>query len=274
MTTATDYTIDELISVCIARQIHDGEVVAQGLATPLVAAGYILAKLTHAPGLFFASAIGQGVCDDYAPLGVATIESFWLDKAIATFGFGRVATEILPTLAPKEFFRPAQVDSRGNFNNIAFGKDYAKPRMRLPGTGGIPDVSTYATHTHLYVPRHSRITFTEPLDFISGLGHVPDRPHGTGPVYLVTDFGQFDWANGRMRLTTLHPGVDLDTVRRKTGFTLDIAPDLSETEPPTVEEVHLLRHQIDPLGVRRLELLGGQSRKDALREILAAEGAL
>ena len=35
-----DYTIDELISVCIARQISDGEVVAQGIATPLVAAGH------------------------------------------------------------------------------------------------------------------------------------------------------------------------------------------------------------------------------------------
>ena len=33
------YTIAELISVCIARQVRDGEILAQGLATPLVAAG-------------------------------------------------------------------------------------------------------------------------------------------------------------------------------------------------------------------------------------------
>ena len=46
------------------------------------------------------------------------------------------------------------------------------------------------------------------------------------------------------------------------------------TRPPSKEELRLLRSEIDPLGVRRLELLGGTARKDVLREILAAEGAL
>ena len=44
---ATDYTIDELISVCIARQVTGGDVLAQGIATPLVMAGYLLAKHNH-----------------------------------------------------------------------------------------------------------------------------------------------------------------------------------------------------------------------------------
>ncbi|TEU13883.1 MAG: hypothetical protein E3J21_17395 [Anaerolineales bacterium] len=66
----TDYTIDELICVYIARQIEDGEVVAQGIATPLVAAGYILAKLTHAPNVAFVSAIGNSICYDWAPLSL------------------------------------------------------------------------------------------------------------------------------------------------------------------------------------------------------------
>ena len=51
----TDFAVDELISVCIARQINDGDMVAQGIATPLVAAGYILAKCTHAPNVMFAT---------------------------------------------------------------------------------------------------------------------------------------------------------------------------------------------------------------------------
>ncbi len=55
MTTSTDYTIDELISVCIARQIVNGETVVQGIATPLVMAGVILAKLTHAPDSWLAA---------------------------------------------------------------------------------------------------------------------------------------------------------------------------------------------------------------------------
>lgn len=267
----TDFTIDELISVCIARQITDGEVVAQGIATPLVAAGYLLAKCTHAPNLLFASAIGQGVCQDWAPLGLARVEAFWLDKALLSVGFARAVTEVLPRLRPLEFFRPAQIDAQGNFNNISIGADYRRPRLRLPGTGGIPDVTTYEEHVCLYVPRHSRVTFVPKVDFVAGLGHVAHRTHGAGPRYLVTDLGQFDFAGGHLRLTSLHPGETVRRVQAKTGFPLEVAPDLGETPPPTADEVRLLREAIDPLGVRRLELLGGTAKRDALREILARE---
>lgn len=271
---ATDYTIDELICVCIARQLEDGETVAQGLATPLVVAGFLLAKLTHAPNLRFASAIGQSICEDWAPLGLANIEELWLGKALMGGGFIRAATEALPRFAPKEFFRPAQIDAQGNFNNIAFGTDYSKPRMRLPGTGGIPDVTTYSDHVYIYVPRHSRVTFVEQVDFVSGLGHVAGRERGQGPVYCITDLGQFDWANGRMHLTTYHRGATVGRIQRKTGFELEIAADVHETPPPGEEDVRLLREEIDPLGIRKLETLGGQARKDLIREILTKEGAL
>lgn len=266
-----DYSVDEVMCACIARRITDGEMVAQGIATPLVAAGYLLAKLTHAPNLLFASAIGQGVCRDWAPLGLARIEALWLDKALATGGFARAVTEILPRLRPLEFFRPAQVDAAGNFNNFALGRDYAHPRLRLPGAGGIPDVTTYEDRVSLYVPRHSRVTFVPQVDFVSGLGHVAHRTHGAGPVYLVSDLGQFDFSEGRLRLTSLHPGVSLRQVHAKTGFELAVAPDLAETSPPTPEDLRLLRDVIDPLGVRRLEFLGGSARRDALREILIRE---
>jgi acyl CoA:acetate/3-ketoacid CoA transferase beta subunit len=271
---AADHTVDELISVCIARQLEDGEVVAQGLATPLVAAGYLLAKLTHAPNLRFASAIGQAICEDWAPLGLATIEELWLGKALMGRGFASAAVEALPGLAPKEFFRPAQIDARGNFNNVAFGEDYHRPYMRLPGTGGIPDVTTFSDRVYIYVPRHSKVTFVEEVDFVSGLGHVAGRARGSGPCYCITDLGQFDWANGQMRLTTYHPSVTMERIRRKTGFKLKIAPDACETPPPSEEEVRLLREEIDPLGVRKLEMLGGQARKDLIRAILEQEVAL
>lgn len=270
---AEDYTPDEIISVCIARQLVDGEIVAQGLATPLVAAGFLLAKLTHAPTLRFASAIGQALCEEGAPLGLARVEDLWLGKAVMGGGFLRAVAEVLPRFTPKEFFRPGQIDACGNFNNIAFGKSYEKPFMRLPGTGGIPDVSVISDHVYIYVPRHSKVTFVETVDFVSGLGHVPGRPHGAGPQYCITDMGQFDWANGRMRLTSHHRGVTPERIQRRTGFELEIAPSVHETPPPTVEEIRLLREEIDPHGVRKLELLGGQARKDLIRQILQAEGA-
>ena len=69
------------------------------------------------------------------------------------------AWEMLPCVRPKEYFRPGQVDAVGRFNNVAIGRDLRRPRLRLPGSGGIPDVTTVFTDIHLYVPRHSLAVF-------------------------------------------------------------------------------------------------------------------
>jgi glutaconate CoA-transferase, subunit B len=260
--------------VCISRQVVDGEVLAQGLATPLVAAGYLLAWMTHAPNVSFASAIGQSLCQEGAPLGLATIESLWLDRSLVTYGFISAAVDMLPRVRPKEFFRPGQVDAAGNFNNIALGSDYRRPRMRLPGSGGIPDVTPVLNDICLYVPRHSRVTFVERLDFRSGLGHDAQRKHGRGPRYLVSDLGQFDFKHGRMRLTHLHPRVTPELVQAKSGFRMEVAEDLSTTPPPLEEELRLLSEVIDPLGIRRLEFLSGPERRLALAAIIDAEARM
>ncbi len=261
---------------CIARQIQDGETVVQGIATPLVAAGFLLARATHAPNLYFASAIGQSICRIPAPLSLTRVESLWLDRSLINKGFVIVVADFLPNLKPKEFFRPAQVDSAGNFNNVAFGKHYLsevkkRPRLRLPGTGGIPDVTTFLDSIYLYVPRHSRVTFVSSLDVRSGLGHSSERMLGSGPRYLVTDLGQFDFAGGRMRITSYHPGVTLAKIQAHTGFTLDVSPSAKETSLPTDEEIRLLRNEIDPLNIRKLETLSGPNRRELLHRIIVAE---
>jgi len=272
-----DISPDEMMVVCMARQVQDGEIVAQGLATPLVASAYLLARKTHAPNLYFTSAIGQGICRQPAPLGLTRVESLWLDRSMNNIGFVRAAADMLPRLRPKEFFRPAQIDPAGNFNNIAFGKDYRHPRLRLPGTGGIPDVTTFIDNIYLYIPRHSRLTFVPKLDFLSGLGHHPARKRGSGPRYLVTNLGQFDFGGGepsgnaRLRLISFHPGVDIAYIQAHTGFTLDVAPEVHETPMPSLEEIRLLREEIDPLGIRRLEALSGAERRQLLHQIISAE---
>ncbi len=274
-----DYTTDELICACIARQIEDGEAVAQGIATPLVAAGYILAKLTHAPSITFASTIGNALCDDWRSLSLSRIEEAWLGQARRLLSFTEISAELLPTLQPKEFFRPAQIDAYGNFNNVVIG-DYDQPRLRLPGCGGIADVTNFSRRIYFYVPRHEQRVFVEKLDFRSGVGYLGGesqeerRERGItspGPHYLVSNLGQFDFAHGRLRLVSCHPGVATGEVQAKTGFPLEIADDLKETMPPTEEEVRLLREEIDPLGLRKLECLTGQARRLALREIIEQE---
>jgi len=272
-----DFTPDEIMVTCMARQVQDGEIVAQGLATPLVAAAYLMARHTHAPHLYFASAIGQGVCRQPAPLSLTYIEKLWLDRSLCNIGFVRIAADVLPRLRPMEFFRPAQIDMHGNTNNLAFGKDYSRPRLRLPGAGGIPDVTTFISDIQLYVPRHSRATFVSRLDFLSGMGYNHARKAGRGPRYLVTDLGQFDFIADaendlpRMRLTSFHPGITVSQVQARTGFELLIAEDIAETPPPSSYELELLRTEIDPLGIRRLESLSGAERRELLHKIISHE---
>jgi hypothetical protein len=257
--------------VCIARQVTDGDILVQGLATPIVAAGYLLAKHSHAPNVVFASAIGQTICREGTRLGLSHAEELWLNKSMSAFGFVHGVADLMPSVKPKEFFRPAQVDAKGNFNNIVIGKDYRKPRMRLPGVGGIPDVTNYLPDVYLYVPRHSRVTFTEKVDFISGRGHDPRRRHGAGAKYLVSDLGEFDFKHGRLRLKSVHPGVDVERIYKKTGFELDQCEPLETTMPPSTEELDLVRNIIDPDGIRRIEFSTGVDRRRLLAEILKAE---
>ncbi len=269
-----DISPDEYMVVCMSHQVRDGELVAQGIATPLVAAAYLLARRTHAPNIYFSSAIGQGICRKPAPLSLSQVERLWLDCSLVNVGFSRAVSEVLPSLRPLEFFRPAQIDPNGNFNNIAFGKDIHHPRLRLPGTGGIPDVTTFLNDVMLYVPRHSRVTFVPQLDFCAGLGHNSARKHGNGPRYLVTDLGQFDFANGRMRLISFHPGLTIEKIQAHTGFPLAIFPEVKETLAPNDEELDLLRNEIDPLNIRQLETLSGPSRREQLHKIIEAEKAI
>jgi acyl CoA:acetate/3-ketoacid CoA transferase beta subunit len=271
-----DYTIDELICVCISRQIEDGEMVAQGMATPLVAAGYMLAKLTHAPNIAFASAIGNSLCLEGGALALSRVEDVWVGRSRRFVSFGDIVCSVLPSLQPKEFFRPAQVDAQGNTNNVVFGS-LAQPRLRLPGSGGIPDVTPFSPRVYLYVPRHGKATFVPRLDFRSGVG-VMDAASGQragvpgpGPRYLVSDLGCFDFVGGRMRLVSYHPGVSVERIQAKTGFPLAVADDLAPTLPPSAEEVRLLRDVVDPLGIRSLEVLSGSERWKKLRQIARAE---
>lgn len=269
-----EFTIDELMVVCIARQVENGDVLAQGLATPLVAAGYLLAWRTHAPDACFASAIGQTICREGAPLRLARTETLWLDRAMNAFGFAAAVLDLMPSVPFKEYFRPGQVDPHGNFDNLAIGSDLRRPRLRLPGVGGIPDVTTYSHGVYLYVPKHSRVTFVGHVQRMTGLGHHAARRAGSGPVSMLTDLGMFDYPDGRMRVRSLHPGVDFETVQTHTGFELQRPASSETTPPPTDRELSLIRDEIDPLGIRRLEFLAGPERRLALKELLLAEAAL
>ena len=66
---------------------------------------------------------------------------------------------------------------------------------------------------------------------------------------MVTDLGiwHFD-ESGEMRLDFLHPGATLDEVRATVAWEPKISPSLAPTPAPTVEELRLVREELDPGG--------------------------
>ena len=108
--------------------------------------------------------------------------------------------------------------------------------------------------------RLGRRSFVERLDFLTSPGHLGGKGErtalgmpGSGPQLVVTDkcIFRFDETTGDMVLESLHPSVELAQVQTEIGWELKVTPDLRETEPPTEEELRLLREKLDPQGLYR-----------------------
>jgi glutaconate CoA-transferase subunit B len=130
------------------------------------------------------------------------------------------------------------------------GSDYRRPKVRLPGAGGAPEIAASCGEVVVVVRQNPR-TFVARVDFVTSVGFgagAGDRERlglrGAGPRTVITDLGilQADPATCELTLTHLHPGVDLDRVRASTGWDLAVAENLQVTEPPTADELTILRH--------------------------------
>jgi hypothetical protein len=134
----------------------------------------------------------------------------------------------------------------------------------------------------MYVPRHTKQVFVEKVDFVSGVGHFPEPKAESGNSFkggnlekLITDLGVFgfDAESKRMKILSIHPGVDLEEIEQNTGFKLLVPAKIETTPPPTGEEIELI-HELDPLGIRRLETVSVHGRTELLEEIFREEATL
>jgi glutaconate CoA-transferase subunit B len=149
------------------------------------------------------------------------------------------------------FLGGAQIDRFGNLNTTTIG-DYAKPKVRLPGSGGACEIAINAKKVFIIMPQTKR-SFVDTIDFVTSPGHLsggrPKEWQGQGPTVVVTGLGVYGFdETGEMTLESLHPGVTLEKVRESTGWDLKVADDLGETEPPSDEELRLMREELDPEG--------------------------
>ena len=240
------YTADEMMTIAAARMVRNGAALFVGIGLPSAAAN--LARLTHAPDvvLIYESgtigtkpnvlplSIGDGELAETADAVVSVPEMFayWLKGGRIDLGF----------------LGAAQIDRFANINTTVIG-DYNKPSTRLPGAGGAPEIAASCKEV-LITLRHSARAFVEKLDFITSVGHVDGgdgrarlRLPGQGPTAVITDLGILtpDPETKELTLTSVHPGIEVEKVKKATGWPLKVAAQVTTTAPPTAEELTVLR---------------------------------
>jgi glutaconate CoA-transferase subunit B len=241
-----DYTPTEMMTVVAARALKNDDVVFVGIGAPSAACN--LARLTHAPDitLIYESgtigtkpnvlplSIGDGELSDTALTTVSVPEMFryWLQGGRVTVGF----------------LGGAQIDRFANLNTTVVG-DYAKPKVRLPGGGGAPEIATNCGEIFITMAMGKR-SFVETLPFITSLGHGtgPESRRALGvttkgPTKVITDLCLMepDPATAELTVTAIHPGATREKVAAECGWPLRFAPEPATTPPPTAEELSVLR---------------------------------
>ena len=225
------FTTDEMMAVEAARRLRDGSVCFVGIGLPSLACN--LARATHAQGCVLIYESGTiGAKPTVPPLSIGDSELAETADAVVSvpemFAYwlqgGRIDVG---------FLGAAQIDGFGNLNSTVIG-DYARPKVRLPGAGGAPEIASSVREVFVIL-QQSPQTFVEHLDFRSTIG--------ARVSVVVTDLGVLepDPETRELTLTKLHWGVELDRVRRATGWPLKVADELETTRLPTESELAALR---------------------------------
>lgn len=248
------YNEMELMIVVGARQLEDGCSVGVGTGAPCAAA--MLAQRTHAPELLIFFEAG-GVKPELRnmPVSVGDSRTFW--RGVRAGSMSDVMETCARGMVDYTFLGGAQIDSFGNLNSTMAGSDHDRPRVRFPGSGGANDYASYCWKT-LVMTVHDRRRFVEKVDFITTPGWLQGGtsredaglPRKTGPYRIITTMAVmgFHAESHRMMVLSTHPGYTREDVQDATGFELLWAENLSETEPPTEEELRILRDEIDKDG--------------------------
>ena len=229
--TALEYGADELMAVEAARRLRDQTVCFVGIGLPSLACN--LARATHAPGCVLIYESGTiGAKPEHLPLSIGDGElAETADSVVSVpeiFGYWLQAGRV-----DVGFLGAAQIDRFGNLNSTVIG-DYDRPRVRLPGGGGAPEIARSCRDVFVLL-RQNRRTFVERLDFRSSVGERVSL--------VVTDLGVLepDPDSRELVLTHVHRGVSADDAVAATGWELRVAPTLRETRCPTDGELDALR---------------------------------
>jgi len=272
-------TIDEIMVGWLANRFTDDSICSAGAVSPLAVTSYLLAKATHAPNMSIMMTSGGLVDIALRPMLLGLGEA--LDTASAPvqcggedtyrwyYQQGRVTCEVVAS---------AQIDRHARTNNIEVMSPTGR-HVRLPGQGGMADVADLHRDFLLYQTRQSTLSFVESVNRVSASRYLrtpQDRVRAglvPGEVLLITNLGCYEYVEviNELVLTSVHPGVTVDEVRAAAGFSLTVSDQLVETSLPSSEMLRVLRNEVDPLGIRRLEFVPAQERAGLLADCIAAE---
>lgn len=248
--TSGSYTTSELLSVMCGRAMEDGAIIFAGVGVPLL--GATLAQRLHAPALtilFEGGIIGPFIQPGRLP--PSTNEMRTAEKANMLLSPTDVLALLQRGYVDLGFIGGAQIDQYGNVNSSYIG-DYRKPSPRLPGSGGGNDISSLAD-TIVVMP-HEKKRFVETVDFNTSPGYVRGGTSRAdsgliagGVKEVITNLCIFDHhpVTRRMSVKALHPGVTIEEVLDNMGFRPEIPDQLGVSEPPSAEELSILR-SLDP----------------------------
>ena len=70
---------------------------------------------------------------------------------------------------------------------------------------------------------------------------------------VITDRALFDFnpITKEMTLIEVAPGNSVESIINEVGWSLQVAENVGTTMPPTVEELTLIREELDPQGIYR-----------------------
>jgi glutaconate CoA-transferase, subunit B len=241
-----EYTAAEMMTVAAARALKNDDVCFVGIGAPSAACN--LARLTHAPDitLIYESgtlatrpdvlplSIGDGeLCDTaLTTVPVAEMFTYWLQGGRISIGF----------------LGGAQIDRFGNINSTVIG-DYDRPKVRLPGGGGAPEIASSCGEIFVIMSQ-TRRSFVERVDFVTSFGFGEGGDHRQrlgirtgGPSLVVTDLCLLrpEPATKELVVVSIHPGVSRGEIGERTGWPIRFADEVEQTPPPTDAELTVLR---------------------------------
>jgi glutaconate CoA-transferase subunit B len=245
-----DYTPSELMAVAGARELRDREVVAVGLGLPVVAS--FLAKQTHAPNMTILFELG--VIDPepiHCGVGLADPRVWYRARELSSF-VDILGTLLHNGLVDVGFLGGLEADQFGNLNTTLLGDPRGKFR-HMVGSGGANDIASCARRT-IIIMRHEERKLRKAISFVTSPGYLTGGESRAkaglqgGPSRVITDKAIFGFhpETKQMMLTSIHPGNSLEDVLGTMGFAPAVPQRVPQTEPPTKEQVHLIRDVIDP----------------------------